>query len=118
MKPIAEADRKVANVKSGTFKPFLNDGTPDGEVLQVNPDNPRGYGFHIYRMQPGDVTIAHSHDGAEEFFVIEGDLTDHDGYEYGPGDLVWLRSGTEHNSRTRDGCTLVVYLPGAGPVGG
>ena len=113
MKPIARGDRRVANLGSGVFEPFIaKDGTPDGEVLQVNPNNPKGYGFHIYRMAPGEVTVAHQHKGDEEFFVIEGDLTDHDGYEYGPGDIVWLRDGTEHNSSTRNGCLLVVYLPG------
>lgn len=117
MKPIADEDRRVANVGSGAFEPFIaQDGTPDGEVLQVNPNNPRGYGFHVYRMAPGDVTVAHRHKGDEEFFILEGDLTDHDGYEYGPGDLVWLRDGTEHNSSTRDGCVLVVYLPGDAPT--
>lgn len=119
MQPIAKGDRRVANLHTGAFQSFIaKDGTPDGEVLQVNPNNPPGYGFHIYRMSPGDVTIAHRHAGDEEFFVIEGDLTDHDGFEYGPGDIVWLRDGTEHNSSTRGGCVLVVHLPGdAAPEG-
>ncbi len=118
MDVIAEEDRKVANIATGTFKPFLSDdGTPDGEVLQVNPNNRRGYGFHIYRMAPGDVTVPHRHDGDEEFFLIDGDLTDHDGYEYRPGDIVWLRDGTKHNSSSKTGCVLVVYLPGASGIG-
>ncbi|MEM1297919.1 MAG: cupin domain-containing protein [Pseudomonadota bacterium] len=117
MKPIANEDRCVANLNTAGFVPFIaKDGTTDGEVLQVNPNNNRGYGFHVYRMAPGDVTVAHRHAGDEEFFVIEGDLTDHDGYEYGPGDLVWLRDGTEHNSSTKNGCVLVVYLPGDAPA--
>lgn len=118
MKPIADADRKVANIGTGEFKPFVaNDGTPDGEVLQVNPNKKRGYGFHLYRMGPGDVTVPHRHAGDEEFFLIDGDLTDHDGYEYQPGDLVWLRDGTEHSSTSKTGCVLVVHLPGDHEVG-
>lgn len=116
MKPIANTDRRVANLRTGTFETFLSDGQPDGEVLQVNPGNPRGYGFHIYRMAPGQVTLPHRHAGDEEFFVIQGDLTDHDGFEYGPGDLVWLRDGTEHCSTSRGGCVLVVHLPGDAAV--
>ena len=113
MEPIAKGDRLVANLKTGTFKPFLgSDGTPDGEVLQVNGGK-TGYGFHIYRMAPGQSSLPHTHLGDEEFFVIDGDLRDHDGFEYGPGDLVCLRSGTRHNSYSKNGCTLVVYLPGA-----
>ena len=110
MDPISTEHHKIANVTSGEFEPFLaDDGTPDGSVLQVNGGK-RGYGFHLYRMAPGTTTQAHTHIGDEEFFLIEGDLTDHDGYEYKPGDLVCLASGTQHNSSTKSGCTLVVYL--------
>ena len=113
MKPIAPSDRTVVNVATGAFVPFLaEDGTPDGEVLQANGGK-CGYGFHIYRMAPGQSTLPHTHSGDEEFFLIEGDLTDHDGYEYKPGDLVCLADGTRHNSTSRNGCTLVVYLRGA-----
>ena len=110
MKPIDETDRKVANIKTGTFVPFLSeDGQEDGQVLQVNGGK-TGYGFHIYRMTPGQTTIAHTHIGDEEFVLLDGDLTDHDGYEYKPGDIVWLKSGTVHNSSSKNGCTLVVMF--------
>lgn len=113
MDPISSEKRKVANLSTGSFEPFLTEeGAPDGHVLQVNGGK-RGYGFHIYRMDPGTTTQAHTHLGDEEFFLIEGDLTDHDGYAYQPGDLVCLASGTTHHSSTKDGCTLVVYLKGA-----
>jgi quercetin dioxygenase-like cupin family protein len=113
MKPISPSGRQVANIRTGQFVPFLgSNGEPDGEVLQVNGGK-TGYGFHVYRMQPGQKTIAHKHIGAEEFYIIEGDLTDHDGYRYGPGDLVYLSDGTEHYSVSETGCLLVVYLPGA-----
>lgn len=118
MKPIDPDQRRVANIRDGAFVPFLaEDGTPDGEVLQVNPGNPTGYGFHVYRMAPGQTTIPHAHKGDEEFLVLEGELTDHDGYRYGPGDLVWLGDGTEHCSTSAGGCLLVVHLPGTGPAG-
>ena len=113
MKPIAPADRVVANIHTDAFTPFLTeDGQTDGEVLQVNGGR-TGYGFHVYRMSPGQTTIAHEHVGDEEFLLIDGDLTDHDGYEYRPGDIVCLKSGTVHNSFSRNGCVLAVYLPGA-----
>ncbi len=113
MKSIAETDRRVANLYRDPFEPFLDyDGNPDGEVLQVNGGK-TGYGFHVYRMAAGTTTAAHEHLGDEEFLLIEGDLTDHDSYAYKPGDLVWLRSGSTHNSSTKNGCVLAVYLPGA-----
>ncbi|MEM7194934.1 MAG: cupin domain-containing protein [Pseudomonadota bacterium] len=113
LKPIDPSDRNLANIHSADFKPFLTeDGGTDGEVLQVNGGR-TGYGFHIYRMQPGQTTVPHEHIGDEEFFLIEGDLVDHDGHEYLPGDIVWLRSGTKHCSYSKNGCLLVVYLRNA-----
>ena len=113
MDPISAEDRKVANIHDSAFKPFLGpNGEPDGDVLQVNGGK-TGYGFHVYRMAPGQTTIAHTHIGDEEFLLIEGDLRDHDGYGYKPGDLVCLKSGTTHNSTSTNGCLLTVYLPGA-----
>ncbi len=41
---------------------------------------------------------------------LDGDLIDHDGFAYGLGDLVLLRRGTRHNSRTVGGCTLAVHI--------
>jgi anti-sigma factor ChrR (cupin superfamily) len=60
-------------------------------------------------MEPGDVTVPHKHNGDEEFLIIQGDLSDHDGVEYGSGDLVWLRDGTIHSSATKNGCIIAVY---------
>ena len=44
----------------------------------------------------------------EEFLIIQGDLRDHDGIDYGPGDLVWLHDGTVHNSTTKNGGLIAV----------
>ena len=119
MKAISPEDRKVVNVKDGTWERFADEnGAEEGEVLHANPDAKRGYGFHAYRMAPGDVTVPHRHDGDEESLVIEGDLIDNDGFRYGPGDLVWLSSGTEHNSRSENGCLLAVYLAASTAVEG
>ncbi len=46
--------------------------------------------------------------GPEEFFILEGDLTDPDGYTYKKGDFVHLSSGSLHYSTTSSGCTTVV----------
>ena len=42
--------------------------------------------------------------------MLEGDLKDNDGTCYKAGDLVWMKEGTEHNSCTEHGCTLIVYI--------
>ncbi len=113
MKPVNKDDRVVVNIANATFKPWaLEDGSVDNSqsLVQLNDKKPAGVGFHLYRMAPGTTTTAHRHTGDEEFYVLEGDLTDNDGYEYKPGDLVLMKEGTEHNSTTRNGCTLLVHI--------
>jgi anti-sigma factor ChrR (cupin superfamily) len=119
MKEIENADRRVINIHDAKFTTFMSGDVADGEVLQLNKDKPLGTGFFIYRMAPGTTTVAHKHVGDEEFLIILGDLTDHDGVEYGAGDLVWLRDGTTHSSSTKDGCLIAVYAEEAvaAPVG-
>ncbi len=112
MEPIDEGDRLVVNAHVGEFEPFVVDGraSETESVLQLDRSREPGVGFHLYRMAPGSSTTPHRHTCDEQFLVIEGDLTDHDGYQYGPGDLVLLRRGTVHNSSTVDGCLLAVYI--------
>jgi mannose-6-phosphate isomerase-like protein (cupin superfamily) len=107
---IKSEDRRVANVRDGKFVTLFSDGVEDGSVLQLNDAKPLGSGFHIYRMGAGETTIAHKHFSDEEFYIIEGEIIDHDGTKYGAGDLVWLRKDTEHTSYSPKGCLIVVYL--------
>lgn len=116
MKPIDPKDRRVANIHSAEFVPFISDGVQDGSVLQLNDANSLGTGFHVYKMEAGQTTVAHEHLSDEEFLMIEGEIIDHDGTKYGPGDLVWLRKGTIHNSYSPNGCLIAVYLEGEKPI--
>jgi len=109
MKPIAQTERRVANIYTSEFTPIETHGRPDGAVLQLNTTKRPGSGFYIYKMAPGTTTVAHKHVGDEEFLILDGDLADNDGTQYGPGDLVWLRDGTEHCSTTKNGCLIAVY---------
>lgn len=38
----------------------------------------RDIGFYIYQIEPGASSTPHRHGVAEEFYVIEGELTDND----------------------------------------
>ena len=113
MKKVEAGERLVANIHTEAFKPLLNSNGDDigQSVLQLNDEKVDGVGFHAYKMAPGMTTEAHLHTSHEEFFVLEGDITDNDGTEYVAGDLVLLKAGTEHNSSTKNGCTLLVYIP-------
>ncbi len=115
MKTIETGERLVANIHKKAFSPLLNSRGEDigQSVLQLNDKVAKGVGFHAYKMAPGMTTETHVHTSDEEFFVLEGDLTDNDGTEYVAGDLVLLKAGTEHNSTTKNGCTLLVYIPTA-----
>ena len=112
MKAVKSEDRRIANINTAKFEPWLTkDGKEIGQsILQLNDAYPKGVGFHIYKMAPGFTTDAHIHTEDEEFFILEGDIIDNDGTRYEPGDLVWLKKGTEHNSYSENGCTIVVYI--------
>lgn len=111
MKPIEARERRVANIRTADFEPWDAEGVAERgtSVLQLNPAQPRGVGFYIYKMEPGSQSTPHRHGGAEEFVMIEGELIDNDGTVYRPGDVVWLAPGTEHTSHTRTGCLIAVY---------
>ncbi len=112
MKPVGPNERKVVNIRDeSAYAPY----DPTGETetgtsyIKLNPTMPRDVGFYIYRMAPGSKSSPHRHGGAEEFFVIEGELMDNDGTVYRAGDVVWLAGGTEHNSYTENGCLVAVF---------
>jgi hypothetical protein len=115
MKPIDPNDRRVANIHQAAFEPFVYpDGRALGDaILQMNPDEALGEGFHVYRMPAGMRTISHRHNGHEQFLILQGELHESDGTVFRQGDLVWYRDGTEHNSFTPEGCLLAVHIAGA-----
>jgi hypothetical protein len=62
----------------------------------------------IARMDAGYVYAEHHHAGAEELFVLEGDVAIH-GHEMGPGDYHRSGRNTDHGiTSTRGGCALIL----------
>jgi len=109
--PVTSCDRLVANIKTAAFQPFDELPGYDGSsALGIDPAQDNGVGFHVFKMAPGTTTAPHTHECDEHFYIIEGDLTDHDGYEYHAGDIIMMRKGTRHWSKTRNGCVMVVYI--------
>ncbi len=109
MNPIEGADRRVVN-RFDPAAPWVSSPGGGEEFLQLDRDLQLGVGFHLYRMAPGTSTTPHEHTAREHFLVLEGDLVDHDGHTYVPGDVVMLERGTRHNSRTSQGCVLAVFI--------
>ena len=67
---------------------------------------------YLIRFGPGCRSHPHIHQGSEEFLVLDGELTDHDGMVFQTGDFVRFESGSEHWSFSEKGCTLLVILAG------
>jgi mannose-6-phosphate isomerase-like protein (cupin superfamily) len=112
MPPVKSADRLVANIKTARFQQFEADGAviPGQSYLQFDDTFEAATGFHVYRMAPGTASQPHEHTCHESFYVVDGELIDHDGYVYRAGDFVLLKEGTIHNTRTETGATLFVFI--------
>ena len=67
---------------------------------------------YLIRFGPGSRSHPHIHQGSEEFLVLDGELTDHDGMVFQSGDFVRFEPGSEHWSFSEKGCTLLVILAG------
>ena len=118
MKPVKANDRKIANIHTAKFLPFVYpDGVALGDTaLQLDDGLPLGIGFHVYRMPAGMTTRGHRHNGHEQFLILEGELHESDGTILRAGDLVFYTDGTEHHSHTPEGCLLAVHIAGAETV--
>ncbi len=113
MKQIAVHERIVHNYKTAPYRSYVDaDGReiPGQSFVQFDETFPEGAGFTLYRMAPGSSSQPHEHTCHEQFFVIEGEVTDNDGYVYKAGDFVLLKTGTQHFSTTEKGATLVVFV--------
>lgn len=103
--------RRVLRCDSAAFLPYDLEGPLQPEIawLPVSYERARGEGCYLMRMQPGAVTIAHEHEGTEDFLILEGELIDDDGRVLRPGDFVSYEAGTRHSSRTETGCLIAVF---------
>lgn len=103
--------RRSFNLHTSPFREYDMEGPvqPETSWLPISYDLETGQGCYGMRMEPGAVTIAHDHDGMEEFLVLEGDLVDSDGKVFGPGDFVSYEAGTHHHSSTVGGCLIAVF---------
>ena len=103
--------RRVIPTKEQQFEIYDLDGPsqPEIEFMPLSYTRATGQGTYLMRMEPGAQTIAHTHRFWEDFMVLEGHLIDDDGTVFGPGDHITYDPGTHHNSRTEDGCLLIVF---------
>ena len=104
------SSRLVARFDTAAFVPMSAFGGTEGTMTWHNMsyDPKSGRGSYLMVMAPGASSRPHRHDGAEEFFVLEGELVDFDGHVYRAGDFVRLAPGTVHTSLSSGGCKLLV----------
>ena len=102
--------RTVANIHTLQWQILEQPGLPGEKVWWYNLsyDPMLGSGSYLYKMEPGTRSNPHEHAGPEEFFILEGDLIDSDGYTYKTGDFVSLAAGSRHKSMSPSGCVIVV----------
>lgn len=103
------ANRKIIRTASTEFDEYDIEGPMQEDItwLRLSYDRKTGQGAYMMRMQPGAETIRHVHQRREEYLILEGDFIESDGAVLGPGDYVIYQPGTEHNSRTVNGCLLI-----------
>lgn len=102
--------RQVLNLADVKWERLVGQGHPDEQTWwhNISFDEATGQGSYFYKMDPGSRSEGHIHEGPEEFFVLEGTLTDNDGHTYQTGDFVSLGVGSFHYSHSVGGCVLVV----------
>jgi len=113
--------RTVVNVANATFgaapphgmaSKTAAPGASGRAYCNISYDPQSGHGCYLLRMAPGASSAPHEHVGYEEFFMLDGELTDNDGTVYRRGDFVSLKPGSKHVSHTASGCTLAVFIRG------
>ena len=55
-------------------------------------------------------SLKHRHQNYEEFYVLDGELTDEDNTTFKKGEFISYKPGSKHSSFTKKGCLLLVFL--------
>ncbi len=94
------------------FEPFDNYGKAIKGMSwhKISYDKETGQGSYILKIDPGAKTIPHEHINYEEFYMLDGDLTDADGKIFKRGNFVTFEPGSSHSSYTEKGCLILVFM--------
>ncbi len=77
--------------------------------LELAGDNAAPRLTTVVRFAPGGDFPAHTHDGGEEFLVLDGVFSDGEG-DHPAGSYVRNPPGSRHAPSTREGCQILVKL--------
>lgn len=80
------------------------------KVKQLAQNTDKGYVMLLMKVAAGTSYPPHHHNGAEECYVIEGDVIA-EGRILGPGDFHHADGGSDHDPLyTKNGCTLLLVV--------
>lgn len=80
------------------------------KVKQLAQNTEKGYVMLLMKVAAGTSYPSHHHNGAEECYVIEGDVIA-EGRILGPGDFHHADGGSDHDPLyTKNGCTLLLVV--------
>jgi len=80
------------------------------EIKTLAANGDKGYLMILMKAAAGAEYPSHHHSGAEECYVIEGDLYV-EGKYLGPGDFHHAEGGSDHEPlRTKNGCILLLVV--------
>lgn len=110
--------RTVLNINDVDLQPYDMEG-PVQEGMFYHPltydregdEN----GCYLIRMEAGTETIAHVHQGNEDYLILEGEFIESDGTVLKKGDFIHYDKGTRHNTRTETGGLLIGFDWGKSP---
>lgn len=85
------------------------------KVLSASPE--QEYAMLLIELAAGALYPEHDHVGAEEMYVLTGDLQS-EGRSLGPGDFLHAEPGSHHHElRSIEGCTAIMVVPAKSLVG-
>ena len=105
-------NRTIINPSKLKFTPFNSYGKPTSGMSwhKISFNQNTGVGSYILKMAPGARSLKHRHQNYEEFYVLDGELTDEDNTTFKKSEFISYKPGSKHSSFTKKGCLLLVFL--------
>lgn len=93
--------------------PWMESPLPGSRLKILSAGPGQEYVMLLVEIEPGVTYPEHDHLGAEEMYVLSGDLQS-EGHTLGPGDLLHAEPGTHHQPlHSIHGCTALMVVPRA-----
>ena len=105
-------NRKIINPSKLKFTRFNSYGKLISGMSwhKISYNQKTGVGSYILKMAPGTRSLRHKHQNYEEFYILDGELTDEDNTTFNKGDFILYKPGSKHSSFSKKGCLLLVFL--------